>query len=127
MVVTANSIYEKENIDGRADLIAYLESHPNDEFHLSPTGLDLLGADQVGRFDHITQEIPQADIVVFLRSDADTPYCWLANRRGLYELISGPFLVNIDYYPSWVDPQFIVAADAAQLRHYGVTDCPPVE
>jgi hypothetical protein len=121
LYISANSVFERDSIDRQADLIGYLELHPESDFYLTPAAQDLLSRAQVP--PNFTLSLAQADAVIFIKSDEITPNCLLANHRGLYQLVSGHYAVNIDYYPSWKDWSFILAADPARLDELGGLDC----
>lgn len=91
----AQSIQNRGQVDFRANLVDYIQSHPKVNFYLSPQAQELV---EDLSFPNVVADPQQAEKFVYFSRETNNP---LANRFGLYETPYGPYEVNLNYYPSW--------------------------
>jgi hypothetical protein len=91
----AQTIQNRGQVDFRADLVDYIQSHPKVSFFLSPQARELV---EDLSFPNVVADSQQAEKFIYFSREANN---LLANRFGLYETPYGPYEVNLSYYPSW--------------------------
>jgi hypothetical protein len=99
----AQSIQNRGQADFRANLVNYIQSHPNTRLYLSPQARELV---EDLSFPNVVGDPQQADKFIYFSREANN---LLANRFGLYETPYGPYEVNLNYYPSWDGDSRLVA------------------
>ncbi len=97
------SIYRKDAIDAKAELITYLNTHPTEKYILSSRVRSLLRT----KYDSTGAASDPETRVVFFSSEVKEEH-FPANRFGVYQTLAGPRDVNFDYYPTWSGQERIV-------------------
>ncbi|MDM8554068.1 glycosyltransferase family 39 protein [Desulfococcaceae bacterium HSG7] len=119
LVVSAEKIHNRKFINHQKNIISYLGNHPDQNFLLSKNVKTLLD-NQSGYFSNVVNDAKKADYIIFSSSDIVKWVKYIANRRGLYKVVSGIYEVNLDYYPSWRGDLRILATDVKTGKQLGV-------
>ena len=97
LYAAAQTISPKLTVDWTQELDGYLSENKGTRFYLSPgvrSAVDTTGV------PNIVNDPSQADKLIFVFSEVNFP---LGNRPNVYEPIFGPYEINMDYYPSWME------------------------
>jgi hypothetical protein len=108
LIYASASMHERHQVQNQlSEAASYLEKHPD---------LRVFPSDTVAAFLHLPM-IPAAaklahrDVVLaFAQEDADQNnfWSWPANLRNLTLATFGPFEVNFNYYPNWMDNRLVL-------------------
>jgi hypothetical protein len=97
LVTAAESIADRGEIDHRRNIARYLLDKPEQEFFLSYGAYGAIRS-SLDDYPNVTVDRGQVDRIMILTSDLGK---WYGNRWGVYDMVSGSFEVNLEYYPSW--------------------------
>ncbi len=101
----ALSIQQREDVDKTAQLMTYINQHPETKFYLSSAAYKLLNGQEVNLIN-ITKNPQEADVYLYVSHEYKDA---LSNRFGRYQALFGPYEVNFNYYPSWDGDSRVVA------------------
>ncbi len=107
----AGTILNKESIYPGKALMAYLDRHPAQKFLLSPEAAQLLRPSGRTVWPNVTGNPDEADYAVLLTTEVQDEASWTANRHGMFRHVFPPYEVNLDYYPTWIQPHLVVLSD----------------
>ena len=96
----AETIHGRKAINHRKNLFSYLIEHPQSSFYLTAGAQEILDLRESQRFSNIYENMEYPGFVIFLSGEGRKANRWIANRKGVYKVVSGPFEVNWDYYSS---------------------------
>lgn len=71
-------------------------------------------------FKNVTPNIKSADYVLLVSTEIHEWQKWPVNRSGNYDVVSGPFEVNWDYYSSWAGDMRVIATSKSIAERLGV-------
>lgn len=110
------SIINRDSIDHGRSMSKYLAAHPDDTFFFSRGAYEALAPGERDR-ENVTKTADEAERFMIMTTDLGV---WYGNRFSVFEIVSGPFEVNLDYYPSWKgDPRvFVVDRETAEKIWY---------
>jgi 4-amino-4-deoxy-L-arabinose transferase-like glycosyltransferase len=126
LVVSSLGIARRAEISYPSDLAKHIARHPTARFKLTPAADRLLRQSSTPHPPNVVDRLAGADRLIFVSSeiagkDAHSSVRLLANRLGLYDVVSGPYEVNLDYYPFWVEPH-VLAIDSGTAQREGFPD-----
>ena len=102
LVHAAESIPASATTDRPRELRNYLLTNRATTFYLSPGARGLIDSNEL---PNVVNDPFRADKFVFVFREVDHP---LANRPNVYDPVLGPYEVNFDYYPSWMEDGRII-------------------
>ena len=102
LYTAGNTISPKLTVDWTQKLDSYLLEHRETTFYLSPGVRNVMDP---GAFPNVVQDPSRAEKLVFVFSEVNYP---LGNRPNVYDPIFGPYEINMDYYPSWMEDDRIM-------------------
>lgn len=113
----ATSIYHRKSIFYRPILLKHIAAHSNLKYYLAPDLKESFSSKKLSGFDNITDEIDQANLYVDTLRNVDEAFDWEGSGSNFlgsnwpmqYIDITGPFDVNINYYPDWLGKSRVVA------------------
>lgn len=115
----AETIHGRKAINHRKNRFSYLIEHPQSSFNLTAGAQEILDLRDSQQFSNIYENMEDSDFVIFLSGEDRKADRWIANRKGVCKVVSGPFEVNWDYYSSWAGDGRILALsreDAYRLK-----------
>lgn len=113
----ARSIRKRAATRFGADVVAYLNKHPEKQYLLSPKVAQAVASERAsppnatGNADtaqHYMLFAEETPVAVWMK--------WSANRLGQYQLVSGPLEVNFDYYPTWEGEPRVIELSMQRAR-----------
>ncbi len=116
---TANSIQQKNILNNYENILSYINNNPNTHYYLTDSITKYFLIDERYTPINIVNQLDQADKIIFLSNEITDSKLWIINRPGVYEIVSGIFEVNWNYYASWRGDTHILAVDkeiAQKLR-----------
>ncbi|MGE5461789.1 MAG: phospholipid carrier-dependent glycosyltransferase [Syntrophothermus sp.] len=96
---SAGTISENLTTDRSQKLQAYLLANQETTYYLSPAARSLIDTNGM---PNVVNDPSHADKLVFVFKEVNHA---LANRPDVYDPIFGPYEVNFDYYPSWLEDE----------------------
>ena len=102
LFASSQTISEKLTTDWSQKLQSYLLANQETSFYLSPRASALIDANGLA---NVVDDPSSADKLVFVFEEVNHA---LANRPNVYDPVFGPYEVNLDYYPSWLEDERIV-------------------
>lgn len=108
---TAEGIHHKDDCIPGEEIEKYLLQHPQTKFLLSPWVRQTLSASTQNKFFlNVVSHPEEADFYLFYSKDVEQfSSKWRANIPNRYQLVSGTYEVNMDYYPTWVGQGKVLA------------------
>ena len=118
LAYAAGTIRDRSTDRFRREAVAYIRAHPGEKFFVSPTVREWLKPHGLDSLANVTATADGSDVVFFsLYSESfEDESDWPANHRDLLVTWFGPFEVNLNYYPSWVGDDRIIAMTTARAR-----------
>lgn len=114
LVDSATSILTRRSLDQAQALQEYLLANPGTTFYLSTPAKRMLPNENIEGLQNVVNRPSLAEKYIYLSHEVENP---LANRRGVYDAVFGPYEVNFDYYPSWDgDSRVIIMPMDSALR-----------
>ena len=89
-------------------LAAYLEEHPDQVFWLSEAVIGDVAQTVQTPPRNVTRQPAETQYAVFYTSDVTDHGVWPANHRDYFRHWFGPFEVNLNYYPTWMEPHLVI-------------------
>lgn len=110
----SDSIARRDALPHLKNILAYIDAHPDAVIFVSGNVAHVIGAEPLSEFPaDLTQDRAEASLYVVDTCDAFDRKWWPGNHRGRWQVVSGPYEVNFDYYPTWGGSCRFVALDAA--------------
>lgn len=97
------------------DIVAYLKKHSGEKFLLSPKAEQAVAMEE-GAVRNATADPNLAQRYISFADEA-SPLQYSCNRRGQYQLVSGPLEVNFDYYASWEGAARVIDVSISRARN----------
>jgi hypothetical protein len=118
MVYAAGTIEDRGSDRFRREAAAYIAAHPGQKFFVSPVVREWLGPRGLADLPNVTTTPEGSDVVLFSmhRESFEEAIDWPANDRTQLVTWFGPCEVNLDYYPSWIGDDRIIAMTTARAR-----------
>jgi 4-amino-4-deoxy-L-arabinose transferase-like glycosyltransferase len=102
LYTAGDTISPKLTVDWTQKLDDYLSENKDTTFYPSP---GVRSAIDTSGFPNVVLDPLQADKLLFVFSEVNFP---LGNRPNVYDPIFGPYEINMDYYPSWMEDDRIM-------------------
>lgn len=113
LAYASNTIRTWRTIDSKRRVLEYLRKNTGEVVFVSALVAKLIKDDESdGGLGKLTSKRAEATKFVIDTRDGFERRSWPANRFGRWEIVSGPYEVNFDYYPLWGSNWRIVAVDA---------------
>ena len=112
----AEGIAHKDEINHTKAIVDYIQQHPQTTFFVSPKIVDALHASNAPVLPNVvnfSKDLKDDAVGLFFPSELDWVYP--ANRFGYYQVISGTYEVDFDYYPAW-EYSKVIALPMSVLR-----------
>jgi hypothetical protein len=114
LVNAADSIVNRDSLPHKKNILAYINAHQGDVFFVSGNVAHVIEAEPLQGFPaDLTQNRAEASRYIVDTCDAFDRKWWPGNHRGRWQVVSGPYEVNFDYYPTWGGNCRYVACSAA--------------
>jgi hypothetical protein len=119
---TARLIQNRRTIDHGGNIMSFLEHHPDSTYFLSSDATSfLMETDGEGpQPGNVTETLQEADYIIFSSDEVRRHQDWVENQRGTYQVVSGIYEVNLDYYASWKGDLRVLAVRPEIAREIGI-------
>lgn len=102
LYAAGETISRKLTVDWTQKLDSYVLENKDTTFYLSPGVRSVI---DTNGFPNVVRDPQQADKLIFVFSEVNFP---VGNRPNVYDPIFGPYEINMDYYPSWMEDDRIM-------------------